>query len=165
MECLIGPDVIEAILREAASTPFGPIAEVGVYQGGSAQWLATLKRPLFLYDTFTGIPERTESLDAHSIGDFGNTSLEQVKAVIPDATYCVGVFPETFVPQHYSFVHVDCDQYVSIAACISTFGPWMLPGGKMWFDDFPGLAGARKAVMECGKPFRVMVCEKAMIEF
>lgn len=152
-------------MKEVASCPPGPIAEVGVYQGGSAVWLARSGRPLHLYDTFTGIPERTDDVDKHQIGDFGDNDLKEVMAHLPEAHFHVGVFPDTFVPMKYAFVHVDCDQYQSIRACIDTFKPWMLPGGKMWFDDFPGLPGAYKAVTECGLPYKVMKADKAMITF
>src|SRR5205085_6808666 len=45
----------------------GEIAEVGVYRGGSAKLIASLKgtKPLHLFDTFAGMPAVQPGLDQH----------------------------------------------------------------------------------------------------
>ena len=59
----------------------GDIAEVGVYQGGSAKLICEARgdKPVHLFDTFTGIPE-IEEIDAQSffLGQYA-ASLEDVK--------------------------------------------------------------------------------------
>lgn len=164
---LIDPCTMDTMAFVASLVPYGALAEVGVYKGDSALILRKWNpgRDLYLYDTFSGIPERTEGLDKHSIGDFSDTTVEEVRKLLPDARIKVGIFPETFVPTFYAFVHVDCDQYRTIKACISFFSPWMTPGGKMWFDDYGCLPGADQAIKESGRPFRLTPGNKAMMEF
>lgn len=140
------------------SPPGGSIVEVGVYRGGSAYFLAQLERPLYLYDTFEGIPFQGP-LDGNHVGKFSDTSAEAVQALIPHATVIKGLFPQTCVDMGpISFVHVDCDQYESVKACINVLGPRMVHGGMMLFDDF-GVAdceGATRAVQESGRPYSVI---------
>ena len=134
-------------------TPPGAFVEVGVYRGGTAWHLAQLaeqqKRTIFLYDTFTGIPYRTEGLDSHHVGDFGDTSYERVCADIPYATVVKGVFPQSArAMQYIAFVHLDVDQYQSYKDAIKHLRPLMAPGGVIWFDDVGCLPGATQAVEE-----------------
>ena len=149
---LVGPAVIRWWCGLARATPLGAFAELGVFRGGSAWHLAAVARDqareLFLYDTFTGIPMKSQ-WDAHNIGDFDETSEAEVRAVIPDAIFCVGTFPETFIEAAYAFVHVDADQHPSIVAACEPFGPCMVKGGVMVFDDYAALPGAARAVDEC----------------
>lgn len=159
---LVPPAQIQAMLETAAqataATPGGAFAELGVYKGGTAWHLKKLARKdgraLWLFDTFTGIPHADPSVDHHKVGDFGDTSIERVRAAIPEAEYVVGIFPESIGDRElprFAFVHVDADQYASVRAACEVFGPLMLPGGVMWFDDY-GIAttpGATKAVNEC----------------
>jgi cephalosporin hydroxylase len=137
---------LEELVR---STPAGhAIVEVGVYQGGSAWYLANVARDrgddLHLFDTFTGIPVHDEN-DSHQVGDFGDTSLEAVQQAIPTANFHVGIFPATMPDtiKSVSFVHSDCDQYRSVRAVISKFWPLLVPGGVMAFDDMDTVGGAR----------------------
>lgn len=167
---LINPLQVAALVEMAKTTPAGGWAEVGVYQGGSASALmrAALEqgRRLWLFDTFTGIPCRTVGLDAHQIGDFSDCSLSAVRELIPEAEIVVGdcrtTLAETLTGP-LAFVHVDCDQYESVRACIADLGSRMVPGGVMWFDDYGCLEGANEACREllpgrmidhdCGKSF------------
>lgn len=149
MRSLISSDVIQEMCEKLRTTPEeGCVVEVGVYQGGSLQHLVSAAggRTVFAYDTFTGIPFKG-ALDVHDAGDFADTSAEEVIARFPTVTFGVGVFPESVLPMPpCSFVHVDCDQYESIWACIEHFSPRMLRGGIMWFDDYAHLPGATLAV-------------------
>ncbi len=154
---LVRPGVIGAMVQAAAATPPGAFAEFGVYKGGTACWLAEVARrqdrKLWLFDTFCGIPVE-DPVDRHAVGDFGDVSLDAVRAAIPGATFVVGVFPESIkglqLPP-FAFVHVDADQYRSVKAACEVFGPLMLPGGVMWFDDYgyASTPGATQAVDEC----------------
>lgn len=143
------------IYNMAVATPMeGCFVEVGVYRGGSLWHLARAAngRKLYAYDTFTGMPPvmDTEGIDIIIPGHFSDTVLEQVKAAVPEAIYCVGIFPDTLVEMpSISFAHIDCDHYKSIKACIEIFGPKMLPGGIMLFDDYNCVGpGANMAVEE-----------------
>lgn len=150
----VGIETIRAVVDISRSAPVGNIVEVGVWRGGCAWYLAELALErnveLHLFDTFTGIPVHSE-IDIHAIGDFGDTDFETVRGFIPCAHFHVGIFPDTLTDdvQNISVVHVDCDQYFSIKACIERLRPRMLPGGLMFFDDY-GMPGAQKAVHDCG---------------
>lgn len=135
----------------AAKAPAGCFVEVGVYKGGTAWHLAKVARaqgrPLFLYDTFCGMPFSDEG-DSHKVGDFGATSLEMVQKAIPDAICVPGVFPASLVDMPpVAFAHIDCDQFRSITDCVrELFFKRMVPGGIMVFDDYPFLPAAVRAV-------------------
>lgn len=151
-ESLVGAGAIEDLRAIAQASPAGCFVELGVYQGGTAFHLADVARQqgraLYLYDTFSGIPFKSE-IDSHQAGDFSDTSLEQVQAAIPDAIYCVGVFPDTLVDMPpVAFVHVDADQYQSLKDAIACFVPLMVSGASIVFDDYRCLAGADKAIAE-----------------
>lgn len=145
------PDAELAELADlVASTPDGLLIELGVYKGGSA-WAfneVSRGRSLHLFDTFTGIPERSEG-DAFSIGAFADTSAEAVQAALPTAHLHVGIFPGTLTDdiQGIAFTHVDCDQYETCRAAIELLWPRTVSGGIMAWDDygFPGISRAVNA--------------------
>ena len=150
---LIHPAQLAEIARLAREAPPGPLVEVGVYRGGSAWHLLRIAREqgriLHLYDTFTGIAAAGVN-DRHGVGDFGDVSFYEVTQALSDPQTCfhVGEFPATLgpFPDHVSFVHVDCDQEITIDAAIAGFWPRLVVGGIMLFDDYPYLEGARLAV-------------------
>lgn len=149
---VVGPDAIEDLKGIAHASPAGCFVEFGVYQGGTAWHLAEIARAqgraLYLYDTFSGMPFKSE-IDSHKAGDFGDTSLEQVQAAIPDAICCAGVFPGSLVDMPpVAFAHVDADQYQSIKDAIARLSPLLVPGGSIVFDDYKCLAGADQAIAE-----------------
>lgn len=151
--CLVSLEVIAAMVKLARGTPPGALVEVGVYHGGTAWHLAKvavdLQRPLFLYDTFTGIPYALDGTDSHKIGDFSDTSAAEVKAAIPCAFVMPGIFPQSAVEMGpIAFVHLDCDQYRSYVEALAYFEHRMLPGGVIWCDDADCLPGAGLAVRE-----------------
>lgn len=127
------------MLNRAEKVPDGCFIEVGVWQGGSAQYLARLaeeqKRQIFLYDTFEGIPYKCDK-DKHEIGDFSDTDYEMVKKCIPYATVVKGIFPNSAVKMPpIAFAHIDCDQYQSTMDSLAYIIPQMVKGGIIWFDD------------------------------
>ncbi|MGQ0523048.1 MAG: TylF/MycF/NovP-related O-methyltransferase [Betaproteobacteria bacterium] len=137
------------ILHTLASQTTGPIVECGVYRGGTAMLLSTLKRELHLYDTFEGMPE-TGTMDIHKRGDFSDTSVEAVRKLVPSAFFHKGLIPETFtdLPGEIGFAHIDVDIYKSVKDCCEHLYPRLT--GFMVFDDygFPSCPGARRAVDE-----------------
>jgi predicted O-methyltransferase YrrM len=155
-------------LARAATFYDGPMAECGVYTGGSAQLLAEViaRRNrqnairLHLFDSFAGMPESsTPDRDYHSPGDFSDTSLagvqERLKEHTDGVTFHPGFMPDTFSEVQdvsgYSFVHVDVDIYPSVKVCCEWFWPRLCRGGVMVFDDYgfyPYRHAARAAVDE-----------------
>lgn len=149
---LVPPEIIDDMVAHASRAPSGCFVEVGVYKGGTAWHLARVaeaqKRPIFLYDTFTGIPYQGD-LDYHRVGEFGDTSIEAVRKAIPYATVIQGVFPGSAVDMPpVAFVHLDCDQYESILSAVYYLLPMLVPGAVVWFDDTIHLKGARSAMLD-----------------
>src|SRR5262249_41081096 len=103
--------------------------------------------------------------DTHPVGDFKDATLEEVrKEILFPANFVKGTFPQSAVPMPpVAFAHIDCDQYRSHVESISYLAPRMTPGGVMWFDDYGGLAGAKKAVDEFFKDRVEMVSERQAI--
>jgi len=153
---LVSPENVSILLKYAKQTPNnGIFVEVGVYKGGTAYYLNEItkerKTELWLFDTFEGMPEKTEGIDLHNVGDFSDCSYETVKSLVPEARIFKGFFPETikdiFLPD-ISFAHIDCDQYESIKNCIQILIPFLTIGGIMYFNDYGCLDGATKAIDE-----------------
>jgi len=140
----------------------GVYAECGVFKGGSAFLIAhTIQgtgKQLELYDTFEGMPaEAKNDASRHRVGEFGNTSLDAVKAYLDkfEATqFFPDRIPETFDTEQnkrYCFVHVDVDLYQSVHDCCHYFYPRLVPGGVIIFDDYGFLRyrdAAKRAVDE-----------------
>ena len=152
---LVGLDVTEEMIELARASPAaGCFVEVGVFQGGTAQYLHALaweqRRNLYLYDTFTGIPfADPDKGDSHRVGEFADTSFEALQKLCPYAMIVAGVFPGSAVEMPpVAFAHLDCDQYRSITESVTHLAPLMMAGGLIWFDDSPVLDGARRATRE-----------------
>ena len=129
----------------------GPIAECGVYGGGTAHLLAiSMHRSesnaeLHLFDTFKGMPgTAVPERDHQSPGDFHETSLELVSdrlgAYSSFTRFHPGLMPETFDDvagiSDWAFVHLDVDIYPSMAECCRWFWPRMKSGGIIVMDDY-----------------------------
>lgn len=145
----LGEAALNNLMRLASRTT-GTIVEVGVWRGGSAFCLSDLGRPLYLYDTFTGIPMQGPN-DLHVVGDFGDTSYESVCELFKDRPHVQvirGLFPESMVEMGpIGFAHIDVDQEESARRAVAALSPLMMRGGIMLFDDYmavkcPGLTAA-----------------------
>lgn len=158
---LVGPDrcyVLYCLAKQAIRLP-GEYWECGVYKGGTASMLAEIlfrqnRRPLRLFDTFSGMPATDPSYDLHSAGDFGDTSLEAVRLNVGHdeiVSYHQGLIPDTFNGLEDSaicFAHVDVDIHRSVLDCCAFIYPRLVRGGFMVFDDygFDTCPGAKAAV-------------------
>ena len=151
---------LEAMSLSIAENIPGAIAELGVYQGGSARFLARAfpKRRCILFDTFSGIPFKGDG-DKHNTGDFGDTSLEAVKRVLSDCAnveFAPGIFPATALPfkdETFALVYLDADQYQSTLDGLNFFWPRLSPGGVIALDDYgwPNCPGVKRALEEFGE--------------
>ena len=139
----------------------GIFVEVGVYKGGSAEIIAKNKnedKPLYLFDTFEGMPEVDTAFDNHHRkNDFNDTSYEAICAGV--ASYknvfvYKGVFPDVHVDlikdQKFALVHIDVDIYKSHVDCLNFFYPRMVDNGIIVLDDYerPTCKGATIAIDE-----------------
>jgi O-methyltransferase len=168
---VVAPSAIYDLVSLSLITPpEGCFVEVGVYKGGTAWHLAQIAEernvPLFLYDTFTGIPFQDE-IDKHAPGDFGDSDAGAVRNAVPYATVIEGVFPESKVEMpKIAFAHIDCDQYKSIVDSVKSLAPLMMPHGIMVFDDYGHLEGATKAVHDLfGDKINISRAGKAFVVF
>ena len=135
----------------AGMSPRGNFLELGVYQGGSAwclyQVAQSQKRELFLFDTFTGLPQEgpTQQMAA---GAFSNTNKDLVQGWMPNAKIFPGLFPNTLTSEvkDLAFVHVDCDLLGGCTAALERLWPLMVAGGIMAFDDW-GFDSIQKPVV------------------
>ena len=157
---------IYSLARAQAGFAGTAMAEVGVYRGGSAHLISEVKgdMPLYLFDTFEGLPESTaEDHGVHRKHQYAY-SIEQVQAYLkgyPNISYFKGTFPESSVgvpEQKYSFAHFDVDLYAGTKACLEYFYPRMVTSGVMLSHDYGLLAGVEQAFTEffADKPERVI---------
>jgi O-methyltransferase len=172
VQSLIRPNALHELMETARAAPAGMLVEVGVYQGGSAAALAQVAREqgrkLYLFDTFAGMPHADPGVDRHMVGEFADTSVERVRAAIPEAVCIPGVFPQTLPAwvDGVALAHIDCDQYRSVQESARALAPRMVPGGVMVFDDYDVLPGARRAVDELfGKSVELSAEGKARVRF
>lgn len=145
----------------------GAVVECGVAAGGSAAllglWLtrAHSPRPLFLFDTFEGLPAPTiddpdYDTAIHFTGRFRG-ELADIQAmfarlgITAQTTYAKGLFQDTLPHPdltRVAFAHLDGDWYDSTAHCLRHLWPLLSPGGRIQFDDYGAWQGCRKAVDE-----------------
>ena len=149
----------------------GNLAEVGVYQGGSAKLICEVKKEkkLYLFDTFTGLPEVSND-DTHfgqkhwHDNEFSNTSLESIKQLLnkyDDVHIIKGIFPESgkdIVDEKFSFVHLDVDLYKSTIDSLRFFFPKMVNGGIILIHDYHS-DGIQKAFTEFKAENQIQVIE------
>jgi hypothetical protein len=143
-------------LALAQSRLEGEMAEVGVYEGGTARMICEAKgeRTLHLFDTFAGLPtSSTADRAVHRENQFA-CSLESVQGYLSGqrgVEFHVGRFPESAAgleERRFSFAHFDVDLYESTRGCLEWFYPRMVPGGVMISHDYSVLAGVKQAFNE-----------------
>ena len=151
--------MIHSIVRTQISFE-GDMAEVGVYQGGSAKLICEAKKEkeLYLFDTFTGLPKLSND-DTH-FGEkhwyenqFDNTSVESIKKLLREyenVHVIKGEFPQSgkeIINKKFCFVHLDVDLYKSTIDSLIFFFPKMIKGGIILIHDYHS-DGIQKAFKE-----------------
>lgn len=164
---------------ENASVP-GILVEAGVARGGSAIAIALARRstrPLYLYDTFEGIPAPTEADGFYArlrysiirsgrsegrrgqiyygyepnLQSFVEHSLQQFGLSLTGSQIHLvkGLYRDTlFPPDMVALAHIDCDWYESVRICLERITPVLSPGGLLIVDDYDYWPGCRRAVDE-----------------
>jgi O-methyltransferase len=140
-------------VRQAMRAP-GDLAEVGVFQGGSAKIICENRAPgraLHLFDTFAGLPEVSPIDATHfSVGDWA-APLEHARAYLSayeDVHFYPGVFSDTahvVEGVRFAFVALDVDTFRSTLAGLQFFIPRLSPGGILVSDDYRWAPGVRSA--------------------
>jgi hypothetical protein len=137
-------------LKQVASLE-GDVAEFGVFQGGSAYFIASVmkhlkidkKMRLLLYDSFSGLPDK-DTIDHFEQGSFcSGRGPEQLKSLLAEFNQ-IEVFKGNFndtVPtsgiEKLALAHIDCDQYSPTKFLCESLYDIMIPGGIMMFQDYP----------------------------
>jgi hypothetical protein len=158
---------------EQATIP-GCFVEVGVWRGGSSMVAAlTLKdRPLYLYDTYEGLPrpgmedvclhgstsamDRWERNRKEGHNEWCYAPLQDVQQNMRATGYPEHLlhFPKGKVEdtqrkpfeQAVAILRVDVDWYEPTVATMQNLYPALVPGGVLILDDYGSWRGARKAV-------------------
>jgi Macrocin-O-methyltransferase (TylF) len=145
----------------------GDFVECGSALGGSAALIALtlrqlgLSRPLWLFDTFEGLPAPTSDDPDFEIANLFTGSclgtLDEVQSLFEQlqireqVQFIKGLFQETLPAAALSqiaLLHIDGDWYESVRACLDNLYDKVAPGGIIQFDDYGYWKGARKAVDE-----------------
>jgi hypothetical protein len=138
----------------------GAIAEIGVWRGGIGILFGELNIPhkhVYLFDTFEGLPYKDEKDNFHIVGDFDDTSLEEVSKTLSEYTNISlhkGIFPtdtgHIIEDQKFSIVHLDVNLYQAYVESLDFFYERTTPGGIILLDDYnePTCIGATIAVDE-----------------
>lgn len=167
---LLDSEVTQLIdtVQSVAKVP-GDIAEVGVFDGGSAKLIAQIKdgKALHLFDTFAGLPQ-TSSADERFLREgqlAPRRNAEQMRAAFrgfDDVFVYPGLFPKEtghYVEQRrFSFVHLDVDLYQSTLDALEFFFPRMNRGGVFVSHDYMTFESVRQAFAEFfeGRPEPVL---------
>ena len=162
--------MIHSIVKTQVSFE-GDMAEVGVYQGGSAKLICEAKKEktLYLFDTFTGLPQLSDD-DTH-FGEkywyenqFSNTSVDSIKKLLEkyeNVRIIKGEFPksgEEITDKKFCFVHLDVDLYKSTIDSLRFFFPKMISGGIILMHDYHS-DGIQKAFREFKNENDIQVIE------
>ena len=171
--------MLYSLVRHLADVP-GDVAECGVYKGGSAYIIASVRdsaKRLFLLDTFTGLPPGDPNKDNRYVagGEFSETSDLEVARLMSEfgnVEIRKGLIPGTLEGMSgnvFSIVHIDLDIYSPILESLRFFYPKMSHGGVIVLDDYGSeeCRGAYLAVEEfcgnLGRPPIVLSTGQAMI--
>ena len=157
----------ESIRETARNKIPGAIVECGTARGGSAALLGLAakgcdeRRPLFVFDTFEGIPPPTAAdpdyeIAAEFTGSFRGELDEVTKLfdrlqIRGGAKFIKGRFEDTIPHTEtgpIAVLHVDGDWYESVKVCLDHLYDRVTAGGIIQIDDYGHWEGARKAVDE-----------------
>lgn len=122
------------------------VMEFGVAQGASLRVLAGYfpDRPVWGFDTFTGLPERWPCNERYSmpIGSFSTHG--KIPPLPANAIAIRGLFKDT-IPQwkalvegNIAFLHIDCDLYSSTKTVLAGLNDRIMPGTVLAFDEVYG---------------------------
>ncbi len=144
---LLTPPKLYHVWQMAKGAPPGAFWECGVYKGGTAHMLSHL-RPIEMFDTFEGIPEKGEN-DSHHVGDFA-CSEAYVSKLVPRGKTHKGPVPTRFFDDDIALCHSDVDQEQATWDVLQYVYPRLVTHGVLVIDDYawPHCYGCGKAVFE-----------------
>jgi O-methyltransferase len=121
----------------------GAFAEVGVWRGETSSFLHRIapRRRLYLFDTFSGFPER-DLPDGANDQRFRDTSEAAVRRRVgcsPNVLLRSGYVPDTLAgleDERFAFVLLDLDLLEPTRASLEFFYPRLSPGGYLVMHDY-----------------------------
>jgi hypothetical protein len=129
----------------------GDIVEYGSYCSGSAIFMVYIAKHLFpdikvyALDTFEGMPETDKNVDAHNVGDFKDTNMEELaqhikKLGLKNFVLVKGLFEDTKADvmkkaSQNSLAHIDCDITPAVRFSYDGVKRYMVNGGYIVLDD------------------------------
>jgi O-methyltransferase len=134
-----------SLARQTQKLEQGALLEVGVWRGGTGALLAKAGGgPVYLCDTFTGVPKAGKGDGFYRGGEHADTSRETVEALLDSlnlkATILTGIFPDDtgarLQQERFRLVHVDVDVYESARGVVDWVWPRLVRGGVIVFDDY-----------------------------
>lgn len=146
---------LRRLVRKTENIP-GCVVEVGVFQGASASIIREeTERELYLFDTFTGFPDRLHESDSprYFVGDCcaDESYIKKLMKGKKNVHIIKGTFPDTgdiIKDKKFSFVHIDVDIYSAAKDSLKFFLPRMNKGGIILLHDYPAHDGVKLAVEE-----------------
>ncbi len=190
---------ILAVAREMLSDVEGDFVELGCYEGDTSLLLAEVlrdynkgdscgkpvenfkKRKLWIYDSFEGLPEKTEADESVLGEDFREGELFVTKRAVKERFLRAGLMvpeikkawfqnlTEMDLPEKVAFAFLDGDLYESIKDSLKLVGPKMALGGVILVHDYKNsaLPGVAKAVDEWnrGRKLKIEIFQSLAIIF
>lgn len=154
-------DLIQFI-RMTAEVP-GDVLEYGSLHGGSGAVLAEAlnyygKKPLYLFDSFGGIPESKFGLDYRWNGAFSNNSYQEVKAAFSDldnVTVVRGNILDTYDATSHplSFGYLASDTLESGELLLNYMWPKLSRGGILAVCDYGSYPNCLPLTVACDRFF------------
>lgn len=159
-------------LMQSSNIP-GDIVEFGCHRGNTAAFLSAISsKPVWVYDSFQGLPGRSE-FDSPNDQAFRPGALAVNRNALLHTFKVAGLTPPTIVagwfqdlkptdlPERIAFAHVDGDFFRSISDALRLVYFRLSPGAICFVDDYghPRLQGVKSAVdsFMSGKPETVQV--------
>jgi hypothetical protein len=146
--------------------PFGHLVEFGSYKGGQAIFMSHVAKAIlpgvkiYSLDTFKGLPITDKNIDLHTMDDFNDVDLAEIKKYceslgLDNLEFVQGLFEDT-APALLSTIHtvglahIDCDIKSSCSFAYDAVKPYMVNGGYIIFDDalYSSCLGATETVEE-----------------
>jgi O-methyltransferase len=144
-----------SVARMQASIP-GSMAEIGMYRGGSAKIICSLKgeKKFYGFDTFEGLPEDRDHEDERWFkAKQYSSEQDAVAAYLSDfreVTLTKGLFPDSgsiLDGERLSFVNLDVDLYKGMISSLTFLWEKMSDRGIILLHD-THLGGVKKALTE-----------------
>ena len=131
----------------------GDVVEFGSYRGGNAYVIsrsldtAGCPRTLYLYDTFSGIPDRCLTERERALGyagRYGDSSVDRVRQLLGDYASRTemrpGFVPDSLDdasgPRQLAFIHADLNAAAATQAALRWSYPKWSPGAIYILDDY-----------------------------